>query len=160
MNKCRQVLPGARCRLPRLAPAFKGKLGALVHLLLYCDQSVHKRSLQPLALFRSEAVSFLSRTDRPLSQRSSELSQPHRPAATAGATTKHRKENDDAELDENEKDALDALCDAIFGHEDGTESIDAAALALQFADEPIMENVLTEDLLWRTTMDALAFGHP
>ena len=79
---------------------------------------------------------------------------------TAGATTKHRKENDDAELDENEKDALDALCDAIFGHEDGTESIDAAALALQFADEPIMENVLTEDLLWRTTMDALAFGHP
>ena len=74
-----QVLPGARCRLPRLAPAFNGNLGALVHLLLYCDQSVHKRSLQPLALFRSEAVSFLSRTDRPLSQRSSELSQPHRP---------------------------------------------------------------------------------
>ena len=79
---------------------------------------------------------------------------------TDGATTKHRKKNDDAELDENEKDALDALCDAIFGHEDGTESIDAAALALQFADEPIVENVLTEDLLWRTTMDALAFGHP
>ena len=79
---------------------------------------------------------------------------------TAGATTKHRKKNDDAELDENEKDALDAMCDAIFGHEDGTESIDAAALALHFADGPIVESVLTEDLLWRTTMDALAFGHP
>ena len=79
---------------------------------------------------------------------------------TAGATTKHRKKNDDAELDENEKDALDAMCDAIFGHEDGTESIDAAALALHFADGPIVGSVLTEALLWRTTMDALAFGHP